>query len=185
MHMNLHDLIIGYNYNAVTDILKICLQLFLYLILIPLQHNDKFCAITKLNICRILRTAGSDSRRCLRIYTGNVQIHFLALQRSKCTAHKGHQSLSTGINYACLLQYRKHIRCTLEGILHIGYHFLGEGNHILGFSLHQKLYGSLCPCLDHCQDRTLLRLHNSLVRRICRMLDTVTKIGDLQILQSL
>ena len=88
-------------------------------------------------------------------------------------------------HYACLLQYRKHIRCTLEGILHIGYHFLGEGNHILGFSLHQKLYGSLCPCLDHCQDRPLLRLHNSLVRRICRMLDTVTKIGDLQILQSL
>ena len=54
MNMDLHDLIIGYDYDAVTDILKICFQLLLYLILIPFQHNDKFCAITEFYICCIL-----------------------------------------------------------------------------------------------------------------------------------
>ena len=55
MNMHFDDLVIRNNDNAVTDILKICLQLLLHLILISLKHYDKFGTITKLNICRILR----------------------------------------------------------------------------------------------------------------------------------
>src|SRR5699024_8201155 len=127
-----------------------CLELFLVLLTeLLLCHDDKFSAVSELDICLCLfsRLDHLHSRSCF----DRSIIHFFALESVKCTVEHLHQSLSAGIHDTCLFQHRKHLQCLRKDFLSI-FHHLGEKNFKILLRL-CHLLGLLGSALSHSQDR--------------------------------
>ena len=111
---------------------------------------------TGLTLCR-----GLGLRRTL---IAEIEDDLFSLERSQGTLHNRHEALSAGIDDTRLLQHRKHLRGLREHLVTVRDDLLQQRDKILVG--HGKLGDAIGHALCDRQDRTLLRLHDRLIRRL-------------------
>ena len=101
MHMNFYNVFIRNHDDGITYGFQICLEFFLRLCSIFfLKHNNKFCTITKADICFRLASR-CLCRGCNRLLHG--KIHFFSKKYIKCAFQYLHKTLTAGIYNPSLL----------------------------------------------------------------------------------
>ena len=159
MYMNLNNLIICHTHNRITQRTQILLEIHLIIIRkLFVQHDNKLCTITKLDVSfslrRNLHNLGTFS--CIK-----GKINFLAHERIKRTLKNNDKTLSAGIHNTCFLQNRQHIRSLLKNPFSFCQDIFKERLQILCFiSQFQCLISNTS---GYGQNRTFFRLHNCFI----------------------
>ena len=174
MYVHLYHIVIRHHHDGIADGFQISFEIHLLFDIESLvQKDDKLRAVAEfdlhagLNVQAAPYALSGSSRLCLG---GKIEGLLGGFPRKgiKRTVQDLHQSLSAGIHHACLLQHRKHLRRLAEHVFRMGDDLLQELLHILLAAVGQlsRLHGS---ALGHGEDRSLLRLHDGLVRRLHRL----------------
>ena len=168
MYMYLNDLLIRNNNNGIADRFQIRFQLvFLLFAYRLLQHNNKFCAISELNISFLL------NRHCISVTYSLIhtlrllKYHFFSEERIVTALQNLHESLTARVNNSCLLQDRQHFRRLIQHILRMLDH-LSEERFQIRFPFLCQFHTLLGNTFRNSQDCPFLRLHDSFVCRIHR-----------------
>ena len=178
MYVHLDHVVVRYHHDGIADGFQIGLKIHLLFNIKGLvQHDDKFGAVAEFDLHLRLRLQASlhasFGRRRLRLL-GEIQgvRRNLSGKSVKRAVKHFHQALSAGIHHACLLQDRKHLRCLAEHIFRVGNDLAEELLHIL-LARVGKLSRLQGRALRNGEDRSFLRLHDRLVRRLHRLLARV------------
>ena len=178
MYVHLDHVVVRYHHDGIADGFQIGLKIHLLFNIKGLvQHDDKFGAVAEFDLHLRLRLQASlhasFGRRRLRLL-GEIQgvRRNLSGKSVKRAVKHFHQALSAGIHHACLLQDRKHLRCLAEHIFRVGNDLAEELFHIL-LARVGKLSRLQGRALRNGEDRSFLRLHDRLVRRLHRLLARV------------